>query len=599
MILVDLDGVAARRPDRPLFEDLRLTIATGDRIGVVGINGAGKSTLLDIVADEVAPEGGTVRRRRGVRLGYLGQRPHLGAGLVQDVVGEGWQAAAAAERLGLGPLMQRPVAELSGGQAKRAALARALATDADLLVLDEPTNHVDLDGILWLEDHLAARGGALVLVTHDRAFLDRVTTSIVALDPSGWSVHDGGYRAWLAAEAEREARQARTEASRRILARRELAWLQRGARARRRKPRSRLVTASRVLEPERPSADARAEGLVLDTFGTPRLGRRVVELGNVSFRHRGGPPLFEHIDLQLDRRARLGVIGANGSGKSTLLDLMAGRLQPTLGTVGRGSTVAIGYLDQHGRVLDPQLRAREVLAGPDAGPDHVVTALMERFWFDHDAQMAPVATLSGGERRRLELLAVLAGRPNVLLLDEPTNDLDLASLRALEDFLDGFGGALVTVSHDRAFLERVVEHVVAVEAGRVELVAGGDAVWQRGRGEDRAGARRAERTGRVTPSRPVPAPTDVAQDGAGGASPSTLRHRMAGVERELDQLQAERDGLRDRLEEVRSDHRALAELGLELAALDERLAEVEERWLDLGSRLEALEHAAGAADVDG
>ena len=589
MILVDVDGVSARRPERPLFEDLRLTIATGDRIGVVGMNGAGKSTLLGIVAGDVEPAQGAVRHRRGLRLAHLGQRPDLGTGTVLEVVGEGWQAAAAAERLGLGPLMARPVAELSGGQAKRTALAQALASDSDLLVLDEPTNHLDLDGILWLEDHLASRSGALVLVTHDRAFLDRVTTRTVALDRSGWSLHEGGYRAWLAAEAEREARQHKAEASRRILARQELAWLQRGARARRRKPRSRLVAARRVVEPGRFPVDVRASGLGLDTLGSPRLGRRVVELADVSFGYAGGPPLFEHVDLQLDRRSRLGVIGANGSGKSTLLDLMAGRLRPDLGSVLRGSTVAVGYLDQQGRALDPRLRAREVLTGPDTGPDDSVTALMERFWFDHDAQMAPVATLSGGERRRLELLAVLAQRPNVLLLDEPTNDLDLPTLRALEDFLEGFAGALVTVSHDRAFLERVVEHVVAVEGGRLELVAGGDAVWQRGRGP-------AHTQGGPGPLRPRQAPAGA---GPRDPSPSTLRYRLAGIERELGELQAERDRLQVRLIDARRDHRALAELGEELAAVDRRLADAEERWLDIGSRLEAVERGPGTAAVDG
>ncbi|MBW8826728.1 MAG: ABC-F family ATP-binding cassette domain-containing protein, partial [Acidobacteria bacterium] len=458
MILVDLERVAASRPMRPLFADLSLTVASGDRIGVVGLNGCGKSTLLRIISGVAEPESGAARRGRDVRVGFLEQEPHLPPGTARSAVGGAWQGEAALDRLGMGGKLDADVSSLSGGEAKRVALARLLVAPTDLLVLDEPTNHLDVDAIGWLEEHLASHRGGLVMVTHDRHVLDRVTTRMIEIDRGRSYVHDGGYASWLEARVEREERAAATESTRRNLARRELAWLRRGAPARTSKPKARIASATALVE-GRAEAPARAGELDLSSFGASRLGDVVIEAHGVSFAWPGHAPLFTGLDLLLDPRERLGILGPNGSGKTTMLEVLAARLAPTTGTVRHGTTVRLGIYDQHGADLDPQQRVRDAAAGGQPpGPEHA--ALLERFWFDRDAQFAPIGTLSGGERRRLQLVLVLAAKPNVLLLDEPTNDLDLDTLRALEDFLEDWPGALVVVSHDRTFVDRTVERTI-------------------------------------------------------------------------------------------------------------------------------------------
>jgi ATP-binding cassette subfamily F protein uup len=552
VILVDLERVAASRPGRPLYADLSLTVSSGDRIGVVGLNGSGKSTLLRVVAGTGEPEGGAVRRGRGVRVGLLDQEPVLPPGTVQAAVGTGWQAEAALDRLGMTPWADADVSTLSGGQIKRVALARVLVEEVDLLVLDEPTNHLDLDAIDWLEDHLASFTGGLVMVSHDRHLLDRVTTRMVELDRGAAYVHDGGYAGYLEARALREEQAATAESTRKNLARTELAWLRRGAKARSRKPKAR-IDAAKALIGGGPQAAARAGDLDLG-FGATRLGDVVIELEGVGFRYDGGPPLFDGVDLLLDPRARLGIVGPNGSGKTTFLDVLAGRRVPTTGAVRVGSTVRLGYRDQMGVELDPSQRVRDAVAGGQP-PTWEHARLLERFWFDTDAQWAEIGTLSGGERRRLQLLLVLAAKPNVLLLDEPTNDLDLDTLRALEDFLDDWPGALVTVSHDRTFLDRTVEEVLTLEPA-----------------VSAAPAAKAAAPGRPRSS--------------GGPSPSTLRRRMGEVERALAAAESRRDALVAELAAT-TDHEVLARIGADLAEAEAEVATAEERWLELSVASEA------------
>jgi ABC transport system ATP-binding/permease protein len=596
VIVVDAERLAAHRPGRSLFEDLSVTVSTGDRIGVVGINGTGKSTLLRVLAGLEAPEDGSVRRGRGTRIGFLDQEPRLAPGPVRTAVGTGWESAALLDRVGMGSFAETETTTLSGGQAKRVALAAVLARPADLLLLDEPTNHLDIDAIAWLEGWLADFRGGLVLVTHDRHVLDRVTTRMLELDGGDSFVHDGGYASYLEARQGRATRAAAADATRRNLARAELAWLRRGAPARSRKPKARVEAARQVVQPS-VGTDARSEALDLTLAAgrsggagvqpTPRLGDKVIDLHDVGHRFGAGPWLWEHLDLQLEPRGRLGLLGANGTGKTTLLDLLAGRMQPSAGHLERGPTVVVGYSDQRGRRLDPAQRVREAVAGPTRQPGWEDAALLERFWFDTDAQWAPIGTLSGGERRRLQLLLVLAGRPNVLLLDEPTNDLDLDTLRVLEDYLEDWPGSLVVVSHDRAFLERTVEDVVALDLpGGAGPVAGGYRGWEALRISERmAGRPAAAPTASSSERRRSPAagPGQLAKP----RSPSTLRRLLAQAERDMDAAAAEREALVARLNEAATDHAALTTLAHELAAAEERLSAAEARWLSAAEELGA------------
>ncbi|HZQ77611.1 MAG TPA: ABC-F family ATP-binding cassette domain-containing protein [Acidimicrobiia bacterium] len=619
-ILVDLERVSARRPDRPLFEDLSLVVSTGDRLGVVGVNGTGKSTLLRVLAGAAEPESGTVRRGRGVRVGFLDQQPWLPAGSVRAAVGSGWEAAEILERLGMGGLVDADVATLSGGQAKRVALARVLVAEVDLLVLDEPTNHLDIDAVAWLEARLARFRGGLVLVTHDRHVLDRVTTRMLELDRGRVFVHDGGYASYLDARADRVEREAGTEAVRRNLARAELAWLRRGAPARTRKPKARIAAAKAIVE-GRPAAAEPGGAAPLDLgpggptgwtapgtakpTPTPRLGDKVITGSGLG--HRFGDAsewLFRGLRVDLEPAGRLAVVGPNGSGKTTLLDILAGRLGPAEGRVETAPTVVLSYYDQTGRDLDPDQRVREAVAGKAAQPGWEQVRLMERFRFDADLQWAPIGTLSGGERRRLQLLLALTAFPNVLLLDEPTNDLDLDTLRALEDFLETWPGSLVVVSHDRALLERTAEEAIILDGqGHAAFAPGGYAQYEEarrrraetpapGRPAPPAGGRAAPGSrpsaGRTTPpaGRPSGAPAPSVPPAVKKArSPSTLRRLIGLAEAEMEKAAAERDGLLVRLAAAGNDHVALTRIAGELAGAESRLAAAEERWLELSEEL--------------
>lgn len=607
MILVDLESVSMTRPGRPLFSDLSLTLSDSDRLGIVGINGTGKSTLLHVISGSVEPESGVVRRGRDVRIADLAQIPELRGSTLRDALTgatahdpEGaWEVLAVADRLGLTPLLDELVDELSGGQRKRAALVEVLVTPSDLLILDEPTNHLDIDSIAWLEDRLAGHRGGLVLVTHDRHFLDRVTNRILELDRGASYLHEGGYASYLEGRAERQEQAETAERKRRNLARTELAWLRRGAPARTAKPKARIQSARATVD-GRMEKEARSGSLPLHDK-VPRLGDKVIELTDVSVGHPGAEPLITGLDLLLDNRERLGVVGPNGAGKSTLLDVMAGVRPPLSGKVEFGSTVRLGYYDQIGRELDPGQRVRDAVAGEKGEVDWTDKALMEAFWFDGDAQWAPIELLSGGERRRLQLLLVLAEKPNVLFLDEPTNDLDLDTLRELEDFLDEWPGALVVVSHDRAFLERTVTDVIVVDGtGGAGRLPGGYAAYEKARRD----TRQRDRVGPVgsgTKDRgsvTVDAGEDsehrhrgrssVISDGSVASRPSasTVRFRLKAAEKDLRAAQRSVDELRQQFEENLDDHRRLGEIAAEVAVAEEELARREEEWLELATSAE-------------
>ena len=590
MIVIDAQGLAASRPNRPLFANLSLTVSTGDRVGIVGINGCGKSTLLRIISGEIEPEAGEVRLGRNARIGVLPQQPVLPAGTVREAVTSGldeaWRGESALTQLGMGDMFAADTTQLSGGQRKRVALAALLSREWDALILDEPTNHLDLDAIAYLEEWLANFSGGLLLVTHDRHVLDRVTTKVLEIDrgraylhePSG--VHAGsGYAAYLAARIEREENSATAEQVRRNAARRELAWLRRGAPARSTKPKAR-VDAAKSLIAQRADAPARQGELGLN-LGSQRLGSKGIELDNVTFSWPdASSPTVRHFSHILEPGDRLGIVGSNGAGKSTLLDLVAGRLQPSEGNVTTGRTVKIGYYDQLGRDMPLDQRVREAVIGDKGDPSLEDLNLMRSFWFDGDAQFAPIHTLSGGERRRLQLLLTLVEQPNVLLLDEPTNDLDLDTLRALEDYLETWPGIVVVVSHDRTFLDITVEEVLALDGeGNARLVRGGVAGWL----TERAAA---------TASRPAPlkspSPTQTTkQKDRPKVSPSTLKRQIGEAERAMNKALAEPQRLNAEIADAGSDHERLTALANDLARVHGALATAESRWLELAAEAEA------------
>ncbi|WP_420452642.1 ABC-F family ATP-binding cassette domain-containing protein [Ilumatobacter sp.] len=684
MICVDASGVRVEQPDKVLFDDLDLTISRGDRIAVVGVNGSGKTTLLRVLTGALAPDAGVVRFGRGARITMLEQDPVLPAGTVAEHLGDGWEVASIATSLGVLGLFDRRTDALSGGQAKRVALARVLADNGaaggggivdahDVIVLDEPTNHLDLEAIEWLEGRLVAMSAALVLVTHDRHALDRLTSEVgpsrvVELDDGRAFTHQAAagssaYATYLDARSERIEREAKEESTRRILARQELAWLRRGAPARTSKPKARLRTAGEIVAGGPRDLGVRADDLELGA-GTTRLGNQVVELSGVTQRFEtartdtastdtastdtarphadatgerassGGDPVtvLRDVDLAIEPGSRLAVVGPNGSGKTTLLDVVAGRRQPTEGTVTVGSTVVVGYADQHSSTLDPDLTVRRTVAGPLREPDHTDTALLERFWFDSTAQHAPVRMLSGGEKRRLQLVMVLARQPNLLVLDEPTNDLDLDTLRSLEEFLDGWSGALVVASHDRAFLDRVADHVLAIEPdGEVRRVPGGVSGWlderttSRGRrpssrrsttprhtsdvsrasapsagragsGASTTGAPSSTASDEVTlPSSPTStsgasAPARTSRDrgrrARTGPSPSTIGRRLRETEQAMVKAQRKVDSLNAELAAT-TDHVVLAERGEILVQAQGELDDLESAWLELAEQAES------------
>ncbi len=476
-VLVDLEGVTLAGPDRPVLDGISLTVRAGDRVGVVGLNGAGKTALLCLITRTLEPTSGEVRHRRHLRVAHLPQDPADPEGAtVAEVLSADLASVALGDRLGLAPWRERTIDSLSGGLRKRLALVRTLAREADLLVLDEPTNHLDLESVTWLEDHLRATRAGVVVVSHDRTLLDAVTTRLVEVDRGALYEHRGGYAAYVTDLAARARSELEAEQVRRNAARRELAWLRRGAPARSRKPRARVEAATRLVT-SRPAEPARAGALDLRA-PTPRLGRQAVTLEGATVAI-GDRVILRDLDLTLGPGDHIGVVGPNGAGKTTLLELLVGRRAPTSGRVRHGATARATLFAQHSRDLPEAETVEQVVAGASGmpGSDHD-RDLLSRFWFLGALARTPVRLLSGGERRRLQLLLALAERPNLLALDEPTNDLDLETIRALEDYLESWPGALVVASHDRSFLRRLTAPVYRIDdAGTLREIPGGIDGW--------------------------------------------------------------------------------------------------------------------------
>lgn len=588
---------------RTVLDRVSLGLDDGDRVGVVGRNGDGKSTLLRTLLRRQDLDAGRVTHSRGLRLGYLEQADLRPDGTVLEAVlgperlaagTHSWAGDAAVRNVLSGLLSDieaavpggydAPVSALSGGQRRRVALAAVLLGEHDLLVLDEPTNHLDVEGVAWLAEHLRTRWpagrGALLVVTHDRWFLDAVCTST-------WEVHDGvvdayegGYAAYVLARAERARVQAVTDERRANLLRKELAWLRRGAPARTSKPKFRIEAASALVAHEPPPRDS----VELVATASARLGKDVIDLEDVSYAvEQDGVrrTLLDGVTWRLAPGDRVGVVGVNGSGKTTVLRLLAGELVPDAGRVKRGSTVRVGALTQHLRELDEvagyrvvEAVQREKGAVQVGGKEVGASQLVERLGFTGERAWTPVADLSGGERRRLQLVRLLVHEPNVLLLDEPTNDLDTDTLAALEDLLDSYAGTLVVVSHDRYLLERVCDRQVALLGdGQVRDLPGGVEEYLRLR-ESGPAAGPAAGGGQA----PVPSPSAPA--GPSSAQVRAARKEVARLERAVDRLTRREGELHAEMAEAATDHTRVLALDAELRSVVAEREAAEEAWLE-------------------
>jgi ATP-binding cassette subfamily F protein uup len=571
--LVNLEAVSKAFGTTTVLDSVSLGVAAGERIGVVGRNGGGKTTLLRLITGVETPDSGRVTATGGTRIGYVDQRDRLPSGPVRSVVvGDAeeheWAGDAAVRAvlagLGLSSVgMEAPVDQLSGGERRRVALAAALVQPAELLVLDEPTNHLDVEGVTWLASHLTQRRGALLVVTHDRWFLDAVVARTWEVGDGAVRQYDGGYAAYVLARAERARQASASEARRQNLLRKELAWLRRGAPARTSKPRFRIEAAETLIAdvpPVRTDVQLRA-------LAQRRLGRSVYELQDVTMRA-GDRVLLDRVSWHVGPGDRIGVIGVNGSGKTHLLRLLAGELAPSGGTVRVGASVHAGYLSQEVVELPEALRVLEAVQEVRTtavldGTELSAGQLAERFGFGNDKQWTPVAELSGGERRRLQLLRILLAQPNVLLLDEPTNDLDTDTLAALEDLLDSWAGSLVVVSHDRYLIERVCDSTVALLGdGSLAALPGGI---------DEYLARRATAGSDAGPGEKRAAKGDT----------RATRKELTRLERRLGTLEKREAELHRLLAENASDFEQVAALDAELRAVVADREATEHQWLEL------------------
>ncbi len=595
--LINLERVSKAYGIRPLLAEVSLGIALGERVGIVGRNGDGKSTLLKLLVGEEEADSGRISRTRDLQIGYLHQGDELddthsvreavlGGRSDHEWAGDATMRQVVAELLA-GIDLDRAVHGLSGGERRRCSLSALLLGRHDLIILDEPTNHLDVEAVAWLAAHLVTLPSALIVVTHDRWFLDAVCQQT-------WEVHDGqvdsyegGYAAFVLAKAERQRQAAATEVRRQNLVRKELAWLRRGAPARTSKPKFRIDAANTLIE----DVPAPRDRLELQRFASQRLGKDVIDVEDVDLA-RGEKVLLDHATWRLGPGDRIGIVGVNGAGKTSLLNLLSGALAPQHGKVKHGRTVVLQHLTQAIDEVDPEAR---VLASVESvrrvtktldGQELSATSMLERFGFTQDKLTARLGDLSGGERRRFQLLRLLLTEPNVLLLDEPTNDLDIDTLNVLEDFLDGWPGTLVVVSHDRYFLERVTDSVWALLGdGQVSMLPRGVDEYLERRSALLAAAQSAHRSAAVS------APAAEALGGptkarAGSAEDRAARKVLAKVDKQLERVALREAELEAQMAAHLDDYDLLATLGQQAAELAAEKEALEWEWLEASEVLE-------------
>ncbi len=588
-MLLNAEGLSMNYGVKTLFEDVSLCLEPGRRVGIIGVNGTGKSTLLRVLAGAEAPDRGCVTRDPNVQVSYLPQNPEMDAErTVLEQVFAAWpaefralkeyEARSMLTRLGV-PDTGAKVGTLSGGQRKRAALAAALIHPADVLILDEPTNHLDAEMVAWLEQRLRQHRGGLVMVTHDRYFLERAVTAIAELDRGTLRFYEANYSKYLELKAGSAQMAAASERKRQALLRREREWILRGCRARTTKSRDR-VERYHDLAAQRPETP---EGTVQMAAQASRLGKEIVSLEGVS-KSLGGRTVIRDFSLTLGREDRFGIVGHNGAGKSTLLNLIAGVLTPDSGRVAMGQTVRLGYFTQEGRELDGRQRVYDCVAEAAAevrtgAGTFTAAQMLERFLFTPEMQYTEIARLSGGERRRLYLLRILMTAPNVLLLDEPTNDLDIATLSILEDYLETFPGPVLAVSHDRYFLDRLAGEILEVDgSGQVTRYVGNYSDYA------------AHRPADAPPPEKKAPPKPHAK-----RQPEKLRfsfneqREFDRIDGEIAELEAHLAACSREMEAAATDYAALERLTAEQAALTAQLDEKMERWLYLNELAERIE----------
>jgi ATP-binding cassette subfamily F protein uup len=579
MHLMSLERVSKSYPENDVLDEVSLGISAGERIGVIGRNGSGKSTLLQIIQGIEEPDDGSIIRARGLRVAALDQDPTFPPdSTIGHVLGDDRQAISLADKLGLTD-PEATCGALSGGQRKRLALAVALSTGCDLLILDEPTNHLDIDVIDWLEDHLRSRREALLLVTHDRYLLDRVANRIIEVHDHSLHSHQGTYEEFLESIATRDAVEAATEHRRQQRIRTELAWLRRSPKARTSKSRHRVQKATELINEQRKRA---RQELTID-LPSRRIGSKVVNLVNVGKRY-GDTWILRHVEHRMQPDARIGIVGPNGSGKTTLLRLIAQMIEPDEGKVSVGSTIHYGWYGQDPRQIPPETRVHEAVREHldevklSSGITVSGTQLLERFQFTRDQQRSALGDLSGGERRRFELLLSLMEAPNLLLMDEPTNDLDINTLNVLEEYLDAWEGALVVASHDRYFLDRVCSDIFSIEPdGSVLHHPGG---WSAYRQQALDSSARPGRT-----------PSDK-----GSQRPRQRRTKLTyndqrdlkELTRRIPQLEKQKTRLTEELDQAASDYERTVDLADRLATTMTELDSAETRWLELTHEAEQL-----------
>ena len=586
--LLNLEKVSKSHGVRPLLSEVSLGIGSGDRIGIVGRNGDGKTTLLEVMSGLEQPDSGRVSQQRGLLIGYLHQGDELvDTHTVREAVLGGrsdheWAADAMlreiVSELLAGVELDRAVLGLSGGERRRCALAALLLGDHELIVLDEPTNHLDVEAVAWLADHMRRRSSALVVVTHDRWFLDEVCQWTWEVHDGAVDVYEGGYAAFVLAKAERSRQASASESRRQNLMKKELAWLRRGAPARTAKPKFRIDAANQLIEDVPPPRDR----LELQKFATQRLGKDVIDVEDVDL-WRGERQLLSDATWRLGAGDRVGIVGVNGAGKTSVLSMLAGALHPQVGRMKLGKTVALKHLtqalddvDPDGRVLPTVEAIRRVTVTKDG--EITATSMLERFGFTGDKLTARLGDLSGGERRRFQLLKLLLTEPNVLLLDEPTNDLDIETLNVLEDFLDAWPGTLVVVSHDRYFLERVTDSVWALLGdGKLSMLPRGvDEYLERrqaalrndGASKSDASAGSAGDGSAATKAKP------------GSAEERAARKAISRIEKQLKRVLLREIEINTELEASTDDYDKLASLGAELQQVLAEKDDLELEWLE-------------------